>query len=192
MSINKMVKPLDDISSDDESILSSNSFFDDFFEKNSFKSDQEENFFEKNASFNENFKNFDIDVTFEDRVSVGSFSREASRSSSETENSEIFLTKSLAVKEIIHSLTPIEYPPTSEEGIAIVYHIDGWENVDSTFVDVQYSMGKPSGQNRTTCYYLGDVTVTKKDRTCQKIKLCEFASSELQEMQHKSCIFSCA
>ena len=47
-------------------------------------------------------------------------------------------------------------------------------------------MSKSSGQNRATCYYLGDVTVTKKDRTCQGIKLCEFANSELQEMQHES------
>ncbi|CAG8682229.1 12368_t:CDS:1, partial [Cetraspora pellucida] len=50
---------------------------------------------------------------------------ETSRSSSEIENSEIFLTKTLTAKELIHSLTPIEYLPTCKEEIAIVYHIDG-------------------------------------------------------------------
>lgn len=44
---------------------------------------------------------------------------------------------------------------------------------------------KPCGQNQTTCCYFGDITVTKKDRTCQGIKLCEL-NSELREMQHKS------
>lgn len=47
-------------------------------------------------------------------------------------------------------------------------------------------MGKPGGQNETTCPYLGDITVNKDDRTCQGLKICEFASPELQEMQHES------
>ncbi|RIB07177.1 hypothetical protein C2G38_2215229 [Gigaspora rosea] len=135
--------PLNDISSDEESRLSANSFF------------EGDDFFEENNSIN------DTDSIFEeDRFSVNS---EASRSLPEIESSEIFLTKTLTTKEVIHSLTPIEYPPTCEEGIAIVYHIDGWESVDSAFTDVQYSMGKPCGQNQTNCCYF-----------------------ELREMQHKS------
>ncbi|CAB5379938.1 unnamed protein product [Rhizophagus irregularis] len=69
-----------------------------------------------------------------------------------------YITKQMTVKTIIHSLTPIEYPPTSKEGVAIVYHI-------------QYSMGKPCGQHTSTCSYLGDVTIEKKDRTCQGVKI---------------------
>ena len=46
-------------------------------------------------------------------------------------------------------------------------------------------MGKPSGQNHTTCTYLGDITVNKKDRTCHRLKICEFASSELQDIKYE-------
>ncbi|RIB12231.1 hypothetical protein C2G38_2201184 [Gigaspora rosea] len=49
-------------------------------------------------------------------------------------------------------------------------------------MDGKYSMGKLSGQYQATCYYLGDIDVTKKDRTCQGVKLCEFAISELQQI----------
>ncbi|CAG8445533.1 17156_t:CDS:2 [Cetraspora pellucida] len=85
-----------------------------------------EDFLEKNSSFNAKFETFDIDNIFKDnKFSVGSFFKEASRTSPEIEGPEIFLTRSLAVKEIIHLLTPIEYPPTSEEGIAIIIILMG-------------------------------------------------------------------
>ena len=42
----------------------------------------------------------------------------------------------MTVKTILHSLTPIEYPPTSEDGVAIIYHVEGWQNVNSAFTDV--------------------------------------------------------
>jgi hypothetical protein len=47
-------------------------------------------------------------------------------------------------------------------------------------------MGKPCGGNSTICSYLGDVAVAKKDRTCQGIKICEFADHELMEMEHET------
>ncbi|PKY57869.1 hypothetical protein RhiirA4_479266 [Rhizophagus irregularis] len=72
----------------------------------------------------------------------------------------------------------IEYPPTSEDGVAIIYHVEGWQNVDSVFTDIQYFMDKLSGQNQTT--------LNKKDQTYRGLKICEFASSELLEMTHKS------
>lgn len=56
----------------------------------------------------------------------------------------------------------------------------------SLFLKVQYSMGLPCGQNKTTCTYLGDIAVIKKDRTCHGVKICEFADLELREMEHKS------
>ena len=34
------------------------------------------------------------------------------------------ITKQLRVKEIVHNILPMEYPPTSEEGIAIIYNIE--------------------------------------------------------------------
>ncbi|POG57709.1 hypothetical protein GLOIN_2v1791412 [Rhizophagus irregularis DAOM 181602=DAOM 197198] len=75
------------------------------------------------------------------------------------EDTEIYITKHITVKTIIHSLVPIEYPPTSERGIAIIYHIERWENKEAVFSNVQYSMG---------------------------LKMCEFADLELKEMEHKS------
>ena len=40
-------------------------------------------------------------------------------------------------------------------------------------------MGKPCGQHDPT-------TVNRKGRTCQEIKICEFANIELREMKHES------
>lgn len=54
------------------------------------------------------------------------------------------------------------------------------------FFKIQYPIGEPSGQNQTTCSYLGDVVVNKKVRTCRGLKICEFASPELREMKHES------
>jgi hypothetical protein len=42
----------------------------------------------------------------------------------------------MTVKKIIHSLIPLEYPPTSEEGVAIIYHVQGWNNKEAAFTDV--------------------------------------------------------
>lgn len=85
---------------------------------------------------------------------------------------------------MIHPLVSIEYSPTSEEGVAIIYHVEGWENKEAAFSDVniwlneyitgrnnininnfiliRYSTSRPGGQNDTTCSYLGNIT----DRSC--------------------------
>ena len=47
------------------------------------------------------------------------------------DDTEIYITKNITVKTIIHSLTPIEYPPTST---AIIYHVEGWQNIEMAFV----------------------------------------------------------
>jgi hypothetical protein len=36
----------------------------------------------------------------------------------------------MTVKTIIHSLTPFEYPLTSEEGVAIIYHMEEPNNTN--------------------------------------------------------------
>lgn len=46
----------------------------------------------------------------------------------------------MTVKTIIHSLTPIEYPPTSEEGVAIIFHIQGWNDKEAAFTDVNINV----------------------------------------------------
>ena len=45
-------------------------------------------------------------------------------------------------------------------------------------------MGRPGRQNDTTCSYFGNIMVNKKDKTCQGLKMCEFANLELKEMEH--------
>ena len=43
----------------------------------------------------------------------------------------------MTIKTIIHSLTPVEYPPTSEEGVAIIFHVQGWNNKEvAAFTDI--------------------------------------------------------
>jgi len=54
----------------------------------------------------------------------------------ELEDAKIYLIKSMTVKTIIYSLTPLEYPPTSEEGVAIIYHVEKWNNKEAAFADV--------------------------------------------------------
>ncbi|CAB4413786.1 unnamed protein product [Rhizophagus irregularis] len=102
------------------------------------------------------------------------------------EDTEIYITKHITVKTIIHSLVPIECPSTSERGIAIIYHIEGWENKEAAFSDIQYSMGRPGGQNDTTCSYFSNISANKKDQTCQGLKIYEFADLELKEIEYKS------
>ncbi len=66
-------------------------------------------------------------------------------SPSESEDAEIYLTKSMIVKTIIHSLTPLEYLPTSEEGVAIIYYIEGWNNKEAAFADINIKfINKPN------------------------------------------------
>ncbi|CAI2184801.1 18909_t:CDS:2 [Funneliformis geosporum] len=99
------------------------------------------------------------------------------------EDAEVyFITKNISVKMIIHSLTPIEYLAISQEGVAIIYHVEGWNNVEA----IQYSMGKPCGQHNSTCIYLGNIGVVRKERICQGVKLCEFATPELLEIKHET------
>ncbi|RIA86109.1 hypothetical protein C1645_829778 [Glomus cerebriforme] len=42
------------------------------------------------------------------------------------EEDVVYLTKHLTVKKIIHLLIPMKYPPMSEEGVAIIFHIEEW------------------------------------------------------------------
>jgi hypothetical protein len=56
------------------------------------------------------------------------------------ENTEVYITKQVTVKTLLHSLTPMEYPPTSEDGVAIVYHIEGWQDMNAAFADVSIKL----------------------------------------------------
>jgi len=41
------------------------------------------------------------------------------------------ITEQLRIKEIIHNILPMEYPPTSEDGIAIIYNIEAWDSFEA-------------------------------------------------------------
>ncbi|CAG8832054.1 10346_t:CDS:2, partial [Gigaspora margarita] len=57
------------------------------------------------------------------------------------------ITENLRVGKIRYSALPIEYPPTSEQGIAIVFNIESWESYNIFFDNMQYQRGHPSGGN---------------------------------------------
>ncbi|CAI2197006.1 7463_t:CDS:2, partial [Funneliformis geosporum] len=44
-----------------------------------------------------------------------------------------------------------------QEEVAIIYHVEGWNNVEAVFTDTQYSMEKPCDQHNLTCIYLGNI-----------------------------------
>ncbi|CAI2190386.1 5348_t:CDS:2 [Funneliformis geosporum] len=72
------------------------------------------------ASFNTNDKQVDSDnntVKSEDDTNL-----------SKSEETIAFFSRKTQVKEVYYSTVPIEYPKTSEEGVAITYNITGWTN----------------------------------------------------------------
>jgi hypothetical protein len=46
------------------------------------------------------------------------------------------MTDKMRVGEIRYSVLPVEYPPTSAEGITIVYNIETWDNYELSFSSV--------------------------------------------------------
>ena len=50
-------------------------------------------------------------------------------------------TRDTRIKDVRHSLVPIEYPETSEEGIAYIYHIENWADPKAAFHDVSFEHG---------------------------------------------------
>ncbi|CAG8561079.1 4863_t:CDS:2 [Gigaspora margarita] len=94
-----------------------------------------------------------------------------------------FFTKKLCINEIQYSPIPIEYPPTSLEGTAIIYNISGWNDYNTAFSDVQYNMGDIGGKKNYRCEFLG-CKVNKSVRICTGAKVCEFVSSKSKETQH--------
>ena len=47
------------------------------------------------------------------------------------------MTEKMRVGEVRYSALPMEYPPTSDEGIAIVYNIETWDSYESAFSNVR-------------------------------------------------------
>ncbi|KAI9105485.1 hypothetical protein DFS34DRAFT_13774 [Phlyctochytrium arcticum] len=77
----------------------------------------------------------------------------------------------LHAEKLILANEPLEYPPTSKGGTAVLYHTAGWKYPSAAFKDIQYSRGDPGGSNVVICHYL-DEKVRRESKTCQGVKLC--------------------
>ncbi|KAI9091815.1 hypothetical protein DFS34DRAFT_314285 [Phlyctochytrium arcticum] len=53
----------------------------------------------------------------------------------------------LHAEKLILANEPLEYPPTSNGGVAVLYHTAGWKDRTAAFKDIQYSVGEPGGTN---------------------------------------------
>ncbi|CAG8594210.1 4965_t:CDS:2, partial [Scutellospora calospora] len=76
------------------------------------------------------------DISSEDNISISDFQSEFDtfeESINEYDkhlSTKIYMiTEQLRVKEIIHTVLSMEYPLTSEDGIAIIYNIEAWDSV---------------------------------------------------------------
>jgi len=99
----------------------------------------------------------------------------------------------LLISDVRHNIEFEEYPHTSNEGIAYVYNVSGWngETAKKTFalINVQYSLGHPSNVKKNIfCNYFA-CHVHREYRSCQGIKVCEFADPWLFE-QHTQVNFN--
>ncbi|KAF0559043.1 hypothetical protein F8M41_007016 [Gigaspora margarita] len=90
------------------------------------------------------------------------------------------ITKNLYVDEICYSILPMEYPITSEKGVAIIFNVEyveahtkSQEYADKYIDVIQYDLIKRSNREEVNCYFIN----TKVKNTCwhcQGIKVCEF------------------
>ncbi|CAG8668558.1 12273_t:CDS:2 [Gigaspora rosea] len=69
-------------------------------------------------SFNE-FERFDYSQEIFNESEQSNYFQEQNNNEDESEQEIYLITEQLRVKEIIHSLLPMEYPPTSEDGTTI-------------------------------------------------------------------------
>ncbi|PKY54200.1 hypothetical protein RhiirA4_472871 [Rhizophagus irregularis] len=78
------------------------------------------------------------------------------------------------ITNIHHSLFPIKYLYSSNNGIAYVFHVENWANKKAVFGD--YSLKKPSSTHSNTfCLYL-ELKCKDEKKTYQRLKLCSIAA----------------
>ncbi|RHZ64762.1 hypothetical protein Glove_320g89 [Diversispora epigaea] len=102
--------------------------------------------------------------------------------------------RNLVGSEIRYYLEFQEYPNSLETGFASVYNVSGWDETDAkeafSMKNIQYSYGG-NGTIRTikNCEFFPGIKVSKEQRECLGVKVCEFASKEL-DVGHTSVDFS--
>ena len=87
-----------------------------------------------------------------------------------------------------------EYPNTSEAGFASIYNVSGWDQDEARKVfgmnNIQYSYGgNGTIRNVKNCDFFPGIKVSKEQRNCLSVKVCEFSSKEL-DVGHTSVDFS--
>uniref|UniRef100_U9T548 Uncharacterized protein n=1 Tax=Rhizophagus irregularis (strain DAOM 181602 / DAOM 197198 / MUCL 43194) TaxID=747089 RepID=U9T548_RHIID len=100
-----------------------------------------------------------------------------------TQNIAIF-GKYLTASEIQYYLEFQEYPNTSETGFASVYNVLGWKQSEAreafSMTNIQYSYGGTGTTCKVgNCDFFPGIKVSKEQRQCLSVKVCEFASKEL-------------
>ncbi|CAB5212101.1 unnamed protein product [Rhizophagus irregularis] len=129
-------------------------------------------------------------------INISSESEEEERSpllSQELVNNEEKLENTLAlissvyhITDIRHSLFPIEYPDTSDDGIAYVFHVENWTDKKAVFNNIQYGLGKPGGAHSNIfCPFLG-VQCKDDKKLCQGVKICKIATPEFKDVTHST------
>ena len=87
-----------------------------------------------------------------------------------------------------------KYPNTSETDFASVYNVSGWDEDEArqafSMTNIQYSYGG-GGTTRIVkiCDFFPGFEVSKEERKCLSVKMCEFASKEL-DVSHTSVNFN--
>ncbi|CAB4477524.1 unnamed protein product [Rhizophagus irregularis] len=83
-------------------------------------------------------------------------SQELVNNKEKLENTLALISSVYHITDIRHSLFPIEYPDTSDDGIAYVFHVENWTDKKAVFNNIQYSLGKPGGAHSNIfCPFLG-------------------------------------
>ncbi|CAB4426822.1 unnamed protein product [Rhizophagus irregularis] len=101
----------------------------------------------------------------------------------------------LIASEVRYYIEFQEYPNTSETGFASIYNVSGWDENEArkafSMTNIQYSYGG-NGTICTVknCDFFPGFEVSKEERKCLGVKMCEFASKELLDVSHTSVDFT--
>ncbi|CAB4379864.1 unnamed protein product [Rhizophagus irregularis] len=81
--------------------------------------------------------------------------------SDEEEDSIAIFSRKTHVQEVHYATVPIEYPKTSEYGVATVYNITGWKNPRDCWKNIQYSLGGGGQSSIKNCPFFAMETENK-------------------------------
>ncbi|CAB4482654.1 unnamed protein product [Rhizophagus irregularis] len=87
--------------------------------------------------------------------------------SDEEEDSIAIFSRKKHVQEVHYATVPIEYPKTSEYGVATVYNITGWKNPRDCWKNIQYSLGGGGQSSIKNCPFFEERKKALKERELQ-------------------------